>query len=236
MTKPHFLINTTKELQRRQSTVTVIGVIFLVSQLLSCSVVSVSAQSEVVFTSEDMFEIPSQNSSIRFASNGTYEAATLEEGFWSFQNLYMFDSRATEKLNLTISATDCDLTVYPYVSTPYAYGVALLKWIILRYSISGQGTQVINLGFDPNNGQLDVLLDNEFTARNQGWTKTDDGTITITGSYSNVTLWYIEYPKQLEDVSFLDEHYLVIGSTGLLAFIVLLAVVVKHRKKAAGGQ
>ena len=236
MTKHHFLKNSIKQQQRRKSIVAVTGTIFLVTQLLFYSFVSVSAQSEVVFTSEDIFEMPSKNSSIRFASNGTYEVARLEDGVWSFQNLYMSDSRATEKLNLTISATNCDLTVYPYVSVPYTYGVALLKWIILRFTISGQGTQVINLGFDPNNGQLDVILDGEFAARNQGWTKTDDGTITITGSYSNVTLWYIEHPKQPEDVSFLDEHYLVIGSTGFLAVIVLLTVAVKHRKKAAGGQ
>lgn len=225
-----------KQLQRRKSIAAVTGMIFLVTQLLFCSFVSVSGQSEVVFTSEDIFEIPSKNSSIRFASNGTYEAAILEDGFWSFQNLYMFDSRATEKRNLTISATDCDLTLYPYVSAPYTYGMALLKWIILRYSISGQGTQIINLGFEPNNGQLDVILDDEFAARNQGWTKTDDGTLTITGSYSSVTIWYIEYPEQPEDANFLDEHYLVIGSTGFLAVIVLLAAAFKHRKKVAGGQ
>ncbi len=236
MTKPHFLKNSIKQLQKRKSIVAFTSAIFLLTQLLFCSFVSVSTQSEVGFTSEDIFEMPSKNSSIRFASNGTYEVATLEDGVWSFQNLYIFDSRTTEKLNLTISATDCDLTVYPYVSAPYKYGVALLKWIILRYTISGQGTQVINLGFDPNNGQLDVILDNEFAARNQGWTKTDDGTITITGSYSNITLWYIEHPEQPEDVSVLDEHYLLIGSTGFLAVIVLLIVAVKHRKKAAGGQ
>ena len=216
------------------SMVTVI-VVCLVAQLLVSSFMSAEAQSEVPFTSEDIFKIPSKNSSIRFASNGTYEIATLEDGGWSFQNLYMFDSRATEKLNLTISATDCDLTVYPYVSSPYTYGVALLKWIILRYSISGQGTQVINLGFDPNKGQLDVILDNEFAARNQGWTKTDDGTITITRTYSRVTLWYIQHPEHPEDVSFLDEHYMVIGSTGFLAVILLLTLAVKHRKKVAGG-
>jgi hypothetical protein len=236
MTKSLFLTKIQKELQRRKSIAAVTGTIFLVTQLLFCSFVSVSAQSEVVFNSEEIFEIPSKNSSIRFASNGTYEVARLEDGVWSFQNLYMFDSRATEKLNLTISATDCDLTIYPYVSAPYTYGAALLKWIILRYSISGQGTQIINLGFDPKNGQLDVILDGEFAARNQGWTKTDDGTITITGSYSSVTLWYIEYPEQPKDASFLDEHYLVIGSTGFLAVIVLLAVAVRHRKKVAGGQ
>jgi len=236
MTKSLFLTKIQKELQIRKSIVAVTGTIFLVTQLLFCSFVSVSAQSEVVFTSEDIFEIPSKNSSIRFASNGTYEVARLEDSVWSFQNLYMFDARATEKLNLTISATDCDLTLYPYVSAPYTYGVALLKWIILRYTISGQGTQVINLGFDPNKGQLDVILDDQFAARNQGWTKTDDGTLIIMGTYSRVTLWYIEYPEQPEDASFLDEHYLVIGSTGFLAVIVLLAVVVKYRKKAAGDQ
>ncbi|MBN1784363.1 MAG: hypothetical protein JW815_01305 [Candidatus Bathyarchaeota archaeon] len=236
MTKSLFLTKIQKELQRRKSIVAVAGTIFLVTRLFFCFFVSVSAQSEVVFTSEDIFEIPSKNSSIRFASNGTYEVARLEYSVWSFQNLYMFDSRATEKLNLTISATDCDLTIDPYVSTPYTYGVALLKWIILRYSISGQGTQVINLGFDPNKGQLDIILDDQFAARNQGWTKTDDGTIIITGTYSRVTLWYIEYPEKPQDSSFLDEHYLVIGSAGFLAIIVLLSVALKHRKKGTGDQ
>ena len=230
MTKPQFITTNTKEMQRRHSTVTGVGVI-LVVQLLFCSVVYVEAQSEGSFTFEDVFEMPSKNSSIRFAANGTYEAATLADGVWSFQNLYMPDSRGIEKLNLTISATDCDLTVYRYRGTPYQYGVALLEWVIFRYSISGQGTQVINLGFDPDNSQLDVILDGEFAARNQGWTKSDDGTLTITGSNSNVTLWYIGHPEPSEDDSFLSEHYLLIVSIAFLAVIVVLAVVIKYRKR-----
>ncbi len=220
-----------KELQRRNSTLTIIGVIVLIAQLLFCYVVPVSAQSEVSFTSDDIFEIPSLNGSIRFATNGTYKSANLEEGAWTFQSLYIPDSRGVEKLNLTISATDCDLTVYPYISAPYSYGVAVLRWVILPYTVSGQGTQVINLGFDPDNSQLDVILDGNFAARNQGWIKADDGTLTIIGSYSNVTLWYIEHPEPSEDDSFLSEHYVVIGSTGFLAVIVVLAVAVNYRKR-----
>ena len=236
MINHYFLTNIMKHLQRRNSTTAIIGVIALIIQLLFCFVASVNAQSEVSFTSEDIFEIPSQRGSIRFATSGTYKSASLKDGVWSFQSLYMSDSRGIEKLNLTISATDCDLTVYPYVSTPYSYGVAVLRWVILHYTVSGQGTQVINLWFDPDNSQLDVILDGNFAARNHGWTKSDDGPITITGSYSNVTLWYIEYPEQPEDSAFLNEHYLVIGSTGFLAAIVLLTAVVRHRKKVAEDQ
>jgi hypothetical protein len=210
--------------------VTVIVAVCLVAQLLLGSII-VEAKSEVSFTSEDIFETPSKNSSIRFAANGTYESANLEDGVWTFRNLYMGDFRATEKLNLTVSATDCDLTFFPYLSAPYQYGVALLRWVILRYSILGQGTQVINLGFDPDNGQLDVLLDGNFAARNQGWTKDDEGTITVTGSYSNVTLWYIRHPEHSEDDSFLSDHYVVIGSTGFLAVIVVLAVIIRQRNR-----
>ena len=230
MTKPCFVASTTKKLQRRHSKATIVAVC-LVAHLLLGSIVVVEAQSEVSFNFNDVFEIPSKNSSIRFAANGTYESADLEDGVWTFRNLYMFESRSAEKLNLTVSATDCDLTFFPYLSAPYQYGVALLKWVILRYSISGQGTQVINLGFDPDNGQLDVILDGNFAARNQGWTKADDGTITITGSYSNVTLWYIEHPEPSEDDSFLSDHYVVIGSTGFLAVIAVLAVIIRQRKR-----
>ena len=71
----------------------IIGVIVLIIQLLLCFVMSVNAQSEVSFTSEDIFEIPSQSSSIRFATSGTYKSANLNDGVWSFQSLYMTDSR-----------------------------------------------------------------------------------------------------------------------------------------------
>lgn len=231
MIELHFIPNNMKELQKRHSTVTGVGAIFLIIQLLFGSTLSVNAQSEVSFTSEDIFEMPSKNSSIRFAVNGTYEEAKLEDGVWSFQSLYMSDLRGTKKLNMTISATECDLIFYPYLSAPYSYGVALLEWVILAYTVSGHGTQVINLGLDPDNSQLDVILDGNFAARNQGWTKSDDGTLTIAGSYSNVTLWYIGHPEPSEEDSFLSEHYLMIVSIAFFAVIVVLAVVIKQRKR-----
>jgi hypothetical protein len=106
----------------------------------------------------------------------------------------------------------------------------------LRYSVSGQGSQVINLGFDPDHGQLDVILNGNFVARNQGWTKDDDGTIKITGSYQNVTLWYIAHPEPSENTSYLNEHYILVGSTGFLTVTVILAAIFKHRKKEAEKQ
>ena len=229
-------VRSMKKLRRRNATVTIIGLIVLVTQPLFDSSLSVSAQSQVSFTSKDIFEIPLLNGSIRFAANGTCESAKLEDGVWIFQSFYMSNSRAAEKLNLTISATDCNLIVYPYLVTPYMYGRETLKWVIFSYAVSGSGSQVINLGFNPGNSELDVILDGEFAARNQRWTKSSEGTLTITGSYSNVTLWYIGHPEKTEGVSLLNEHYLVIGSTGFLAVIILLAAIVMHRKKVAEDQ
>jgi hypothetical protein len=196
----------------------------------------VKAYSDFSFTSEDVFRIQSKNSSIRFANNGTYESANLENGVWVFKNLYISNSRAAEKLNLTISATDCDLTIFPFLSTPYSYGIATLKWIILPYSLSGEGTQVFNLGLEPDNSQLDVILDGEYAGRNHGWTRSDDGTLTITGATSNVTLWYIRYPEKAEgSQDFLSEHYVLIGSAIFFAFIVIVAVSFKYRNRETNG-
>jgi len=230
MIRPHFATNILKELQKKHSTITLF-VVCLILQLLVCSAMSVNAQSEVPFSSENLFEIPSKNSSISFATNGTYQAATLEDGVWSFQNLHIANSRATDKLNLTISATDCDLTIYPYVKTPYSYGVALLEWTILRYSISGHGTQAINLGLPLDNGQLDVILDDNYAPKNQDWTKAEDGTVTITGSHSNVTLWYFKNPEPSETDTVVTEHNILLGSAGFLAVIVCLAFIINQRKR-----
>ena len=66
--------------------------------------------------------------------------------------------------------------------------------------------------------------------------KDDNGTIKITGPYQNVTLWYIEHPEPSENNSFLNEHYVLVGSTGFLAVSLIFAAIFKNRKKEADNQ
>jgi hypothetical protein len=192
----------------------------------------VKAQSEIYFTSKEIFEMPQNNGSFHFETGGSYKLANYKNGVWTFEELYINNSTASEKLNLKISATNCNLTIYPYRIAPYTYGKETLKWIIMRYSISGQGTQTINLGVNTNNGQLDVILDGEFIGRNQGWTKSKDGTLTITEAKEEVRLWYIDYPDYLEESNdFLGKHSLLIGSASFLSIILILAGFIIFRKE-----
>ena len=209
-----------------------ICLIFFISFFLFSLFFLAKAQSEIYFTSEKLFAMPQNNSSFRFDTGGSYKSANYENGVWTFKELYINNSTATEKLNLKLSATDCDLRIYPYRITPYTYGKETLKWVIIRYTISGQGTQTINLGVNTNNGQLDVILDGEFIGRNQGWTKSKDGTLTITGAKENVRLWYIGYPDYLEESNdFLNQHSLLIGSISFFSIIIILAAFIGYRKK-----
>jgi hypothetical protein len=57
------------------------------------------AQTQTTFTTADKFGIPQYNSTISFALNGSYSAARLENGFWTFKNLNL-DSQDLSFLGL----------------------------------------------------------------------------------------------------------------------------------------
>ena len=219
-------------LKRTFSAITGISAFVLIIQLVSCFTILADAQPEIAFTAVDKFEIPSNNSSISFATNGTYKRAGLENSVWTFEELYFSNFLATEKLTIKVSATDCDLIINPYRIFNYTSRGENVKWVIFTYTVLGQGTQIFNLGLDPKRGQLDVILNGEFIGRNQGWIRAPDGTITITRAATNVTLWYNGYPDSYKDnVNLFDGHYVVICSTGFVAIIVVLAAVIGRKRK-----
>jgi hypothetical protein len=207
-----------------------IGVLFLAFQFFNSFISVVRAENEISFITTDKFLIPTKNSEFNFAFNGTYEMAYLENDFWIFKNLDSSNLRSSEKLNLKISPLDCKLTIFPFRIAYYQYGESILKWVILRYTIYGKGTQIINLGFDANNGQLDVIIDGEFVGRNQGWTRSNDGTLTITNAADTVTIWYIGYPEPDENRTLLDQHSVLFGSIFFISSIILISVFITKRK------
>jgi hypothetical protein len=221
------------ERKRKFSVLTRISTFVIIIQLVSCfAVLVVDAQHEITFTTADVFEIPSKNSSIRFATNGTYSNAIFENGEWSFEKLFFSELFGPEKLNVTVSATDCDITINPYLVFNRISRGENVKWVIFSYMVLGQGTQVFNLGLDPKEGQLDAILDGEFIGLNHGWSRAPDGTLTITAATTNVTLWYYGYPESYtQKGEFVDEHSVVIGSTFSVAVIVALAIVITRKKK-----
>lgn len=206
--------------------------VVMVAQILSSFVVLVNCESEVSFTSGDTFEIPEINGSIRFAADGTYTSARLENITWVFENLHFPVSRSAEKLNLTVSAIGCDLVISPFFVFNYTSRWETVTWLILRYTVIGSGSQVFNLGLDPQKGQLDAVIDGKFVGRNHGWTRASDGTLTITKEAQNVTIWYYGYPDSYtSDAEFFDSHSVVIGSTISVSAVVVVAFVFRKRKQ-----
>jgi hypothetical protein len=207
-------------------------VFFLVCQSVSIFVVSVTCHSQVSFTAVDVFEIPSHNSSIQFATAGTCENAFLEHDTWFFDELqFSVDTYSAEKLNLSVSAKDCNVTIYPFFMFNRSSEDAGVTSIFFPYVVEGQGTQTVNLGFDLQQGQIEAILDGEWIGLNHGWTRSDDGTITVTAPVSNVTLSFYGHPESyLDEPNLFEDHYVVIASSFLLAVIVGLATIIMHKK------
>jgi hypothetical protein len=210
------------------------GIIFfiLLNQMFFVGTILVYAENEISFTSDMLFEIKSNNSSIRFSTNGTYEKATLENGTWNFYNLQFINYQNHEKLNLIVSAKNCQVTINYYLIYDRTFNEEPVKRAVLRYTINGLGTQIFDLGLDPKKGQLDARLDGEWVGKNNGWTHSSDGTFTITGATENATLLYYGYPPSIGDTTdVFANHSVIVASTFSVSFIIILAAYLNKRKE-----
>jgi hypothetical protein len=157
----------------------------------------------------------------------------LENDTWFFDGLqFSVDVYRAEKLNVSLFATDCNVTVYPFFMFTRSSEQDNVTRVFFPYTVEGQGTQSVNLGFDLQQGQIEAILDGEWIGLNHGWTRSLDGTITVTAAVSNVTLSYYGHPQSyLDEPDLFEDHYVVIGSTFSLAVVVGLATVVRHKKE-----
>ena len=200
--------------------------------MLFLETISVYAENENSFTPDTWFEIKSNNSSIRFSINGTFEKATLENETWIFNNLQFINSQNQEKLNLIVSAKNCQVTINYYRIYNRTFDGEPVKRAALRYTVNGVGTQIFNLYLDPKKGQLDARLNNEWVGKNNGWTHSSDGTFTITGATENATLLYYGYPPSIGDTTdFFSYHSVILASTFSVSFIIILAIYLNKRKE-----
>lgn len=210
----------------------IIFLVFMGYMLVSFFVVSVNCESETLFTVDDVFDLSSNNSSIRFASNGTYETAFLENNTWFFDGLYFdLDVISAQKLNISITARDCNVTIIPFFAFTRASEEDSVTRIFFRYLVEGQGTQAVNLGFDLHRGQIEAILDGEWTGLNHGWSRSFDGTVTVTAPVSNVTISFYGHPESyLDEPDLLGDHFVVIASSFSFVVIAVLATIFQLKK------
>jgi hypothetical protein len=182
--------------------------------------------SNFYLSSIERFVIPNQNSTIRFAVDGTYENKSFEDSTWWFANLDLNGSDTME--NFKVSARDSNVTIVSY----QLFNLTNLR-ARLRYTVIGNGEQTINLGLKPKNGDWEVRIDNEYVSENNGWYLSADNSLTVTSSKYNVTI-YLYSNSALEDAgssgsgTFYNQHSIIIAVTIIFAVTVCIAVILKR--------
>jgi hypothetical protein len=175
--------------------------------------------------------IPAYNGTIRFALNGTYTSATLDNDTWTFNALTLNGSFSLG--NLKFSAKNCDATIYTYYSM--TYNSRRLGYI--RYYVEGVGEQTMNLGFnssspsDPSEWTV-ITTGNVFLAEGQNWHLMPDNTMNVYGVTGNVTIARYNYGYPVNNQPFYQQHSIIILTAIAVAVTVTVATVIKYKTKA----
>jgi hypothetical protein len=200
--------------------------------------VTTQGQTQTDFTTADKFSIPQYNSTISFALNGSYSAATLENGFWTFKNLKLdlqdlsfLGLNATHGLNeLRISAQNSNVTVWARISVIYSFPVDLIS-----YYAEGKGNQTVNLGLNASRSSSDewsvIVSDNVFLPLGDDWSLLPDDSVVVWGRTGNVTVAHFGFNAEYRSLSFLLGHYVGIFTALLLVAVIFVAVIIRIRVK-----
>ena len=145
------------------------------------------------FTSATQFPIPTYNSTVSFAPGGSYTNASLDNGTWNFDGLFVNSGTSALPnimgVGFSVSAQNCNVTITHLdalnVVPPFPGE--------LDYSVAGGGSQTFDLHY-PDYGLLSwiVYIDGVAEPQNNGWTISADGTLTITGAVSDVGIHWAE--------------------------------------------
>jgi hypothetical protein len=202
----------------------------LVAWMFSLGFFSAQAQAFISFTPKDAFIIPENNSTINFATDGTYSEATLQNGTWNFMNLQLNNPDNNSGLaNFKASAQDSSVTI---ASCQNFIGT-VTAGIRLRYSVVGYGTQVFNFGVILKGGEWTVSFNGDFVTENVGWRSSPDGTVTVTGATANVSISYYIVPSELggnmdtSNQTFYQKHSVAIVTAVSVALVFILAVAIR---------
>jgi hypothetical protein len=192
---------------------------------------TVQAQNSTSFTTQDTFNIPSYNGTIRFAVNGTYKEASLENGTWTFNGLTLNNSLPLGTLKF--SAENCEVTIYSFYTANYSSR----RLGYIRYYAEGLGEQTVNFGFNSstqsNPSEWTVVTEgNVFLAEGQNWRLLPDNTLNIQGVTGNLTVARYNYGYPVDNQPFYMQHSVIILIAIAVAVTVTLATIIKLKTKA----
>ena len=182
------------------------------------------------FKAGDKFVIPESNGVISFASSGNYSQATLENGAWHFINLRL--NRSSLLANFTVSARNTNVTIISYTSRNGTY-----PSIALRFSLSGEGTFNVNFGRQMNMTRTSEIVD-WFVSSNglvmglgDRWNLLPNGTVAIHGITGTATISYTSTYENVQarvaNLSFYDQHSVVIVTAAMAGLTLVVAVAIK---------
>jgi hypothetical protein len=216
------------------SGVTVLFVLVTVSSLLLSGA---QAQITTYFSSSDRFSIPELNGSIRFAFNGSYSSAKIENNTWVFKDLVLNNSQRLG--NLRVSVEDSNITVYSFYSSN---AISQTRHSV-RYFAEGAGRQVFNLNVNgtthPSEWWVTITVPNTiFLTEGKDWNLLPDNTVIVNGQTGNITVAHFIFnlAPDYSNVPFLERHSVLLITVGAVAVTVVIAsiITVKARRKPHG--
>jgi hypothetical protein len=216
----------------RKSVITglVAAIIVILSFLYVCPIVR--TQSASTFMPTDVLSIPEYNGTIRFGVNGSYAAATLQNGTWVFDDLRLRDSPRTG--NLRVSAENCNITIWSYRAFDFAFG----RTFSLRYLVEGQGKQTVNLGLNSSKpthaSEWSVVVPgNIFLAEGEGWNLLPDDTVVVYGLMGNVSIAHYGFSTPSDsNLPFYQQHSVAIITAAVVAVTVAVSVIIKVKLRS----
>ena len=207
--------------------------------LLLVSFPTVQAQTSTNFTPADTFSIPSSNSQISFAVNGSYSSATLQGSFWVFTDLQL--NRNPTLSILKISAENSNLTILSYQTRNMTSRVVGNER--LAYRVVGEGKVTVNLGYSNSGlyGGSDWYVSKAgknqtiFLSLGHDYSLQNDGTLIINELTGNITITHMfldRFAGNNTNLPFYQQHSVII--TVLIVLVLTLGVVLVIRLRNNG--
>ena len=196
---------------------------------------AVDAQNATNFHAQDKFSIPELHGSIRFALNGSYSSATLENDTWTFTDLSLNGSQILG--NLKVSSENSDLLIWSF--RPFNFFGS--RSAQLRYNVQGEGTQTVNLCLNTTKSTNPIEWTitipggpgTTFLAEGDHWSLLSDNTVIVSGLTGNVSVSHYQFNIPNDStLPVYQRHSLIIVTAVLMAVVVAVALVIHFKVRS----
>jgi hypothetical protein len=209
--------------------VTVLLTVIVGALLFPYACVGAQTQTATTFTPQDKFSLPTLNSTISFALNGSCTSANLVNDKWVFTNLRLNNSQPLG--NLTITTSNSNITIFSFRSNNF------IRSSTLRYNAQGAGTQTVDLGL--GSAQTQIIewsvsipsipgIRSGFLAEGHSWNLLHNNTVFVYGLTGNVSVSHFSFPVQTDsNLPFYQQHSIIIVTVIVVLVLAAVAMVVR---------